>query len=112
MPPFSCIRLTIIQYEFISQLAKDQSNVVVGLVRDKAMTDKRLAADGLTNVSIFQADITDLKAQQKAAEETAKLTGGSLDYLINNAAFIDGSEGTMDLVDLYFLSPRAAFAKN
>jgi NAD(P)-dependent dehydrogenase (short-subunit alcohol dehydrogenase family) len=90
-------------YEFIRQIAKDQSNVVIGLVRNKAATDERLATDGISNVTIIEADITDLDAQRRAAAETAKLTGGSLDYLINNAAFLFAKSDTMDMIDLYLL---------
>jgi short-subunit dehydrogenase len=81
------------QYEFIRQLSKDQSNIVVGLVRNKVATDERLAKDSIKNVTILEADITDFAAQQEAATQTAKLTGGSLDYLINNAALkVRGSD--------------------
>jgi len=75
-------------YEFIRQLSKDQSNIVVGLVRNKVATDERLAKDSIKNVTILEADITDFAAQQEAAAYTGNLIGGSLDYLINNAAVV------------------------
>ncbi|GJC88319.1 putative oxidoreductase C663.08c [Colletotrichum liriopes] len=40
------------------------------------------------NIHILQADINDYEAVKRAVEEVAKVTGGSLDYLIANAAFI------------------------
>jgi NAD(P)-dependent dehydrogenase (short-subunit alcohol dehydrogenase family) len=40
------------------------------------------------NIHILQADVTDYNALQAAAAETAKITGGSLDYLIANAALV------------------------
>lgn len=86
-----------IGYAFISKIAEDQSNIVIGLVRNKAATEERLAKDGIKNVTIIEADITDFAAQQKAAAETAGLTGGSLDYLINNAALLFGESDTMDI---------------
>ncbi|KIM99280.1 hypothetical protein OIDMADRAFT_201908 [Oidiodendron maius Zn] len=86
-----------IGYEFIRKLAKDQSNTVIGLVRNKAATKERLARDSIKNVTIIEADITDFAAQQKAAAETATLTGGSLDYLINNAALLFTASDTMDI---------------
>jgi NAD(P)-dependent dehydrogenase (short-subunit alcohol dehydrogenase family) len=91
------------QYEFITQLSQDESNIVIGLVRNKATTDERLAKDGIKNVTIIEADITSFAAQQKAAIETGQLTGGSLDYLINNAALANPQSGIMDLGELYFL---------
>lgn len=93
--------LTKTQYEFIRKLAKDQSNTVIGLVRNKAATEERLAKDSIKNVTIIEADITDFAAQQKAAAETAKQTGGSLDYLINNAALLFTASDTMDISELY-----------
>lgn len=93
--------LTKLQYEFIRQLSQDQSNIVIGLVRNKAATSERLAKDGIKNVTIFEADITDFPVQQKAAAETAKLTGGSLDCLINNAALVFPKSEKMTVGDLY-----------
>jgi len=77
-----------IGYGFIEYLSRDPKNVVIGLVRDKAATDAKIAQDGLRNVTILQADIVDRKALAAAAQQVAKLTGGSLDYLINNAAYV------------------------
>lgn len=57
--------------EFVRQLAQDPSNTVFGLVRNASKATK-------------------LKAlKEKAAEEVSTVTSGSLDVLINNAAFID-----------------------
>jgi len=39
-------------------------------------------------VTILEADVLDLPALQRAAERVKALTGGSLDYLINNAALV------------------------
>lgn len=52
------------QYEFVRQLSRDPANIVVGLVRDKPRTEKKLAEDGLKNVTILEADILDLPALQ------------------------------------------------
>lgn len=77
------------KYAYIKHLAQDPSNTVVGLVRNKSDTEKRIAKDGFKeNLHIFEADIVDMKALHMAAAETAKLSGGSLDVLINNAAFV------------------------
>ncbi|EXJ93929.1 hypothetical protein A1O1_02322 [Capronia coronata CBS 617.96] len=81
-----------IGYGFIDYLSRDPSNTVIGLVRNKAATDERLAQDGFLekrpNITILQADIIDGAALRAASHETAKITGGSLDYLINNAAYL------------------------
>lgn len=69
-------------------------------MRNKVATDERLAKDSIRNVSIIEADVTDFPALQNAATETSKLTGGSLDYLINNAALLFGKQDTMTMSDL------------
>ncbi|KAH8665997.1 short chain dehydrogenase [Tricladium varicosporioides] len=86
-------------YAFVRHLAIDPSNIVIGLVRNKTTTNERLAKDGIKNVTIIEADITDFVALQKAATETSNLTGGSLDYLINNAALLFGKQDIMDMND-------------
>ncbi|KAF2235985.1 NAD(P)-binding protein [Viridothelium virens] len=75
-------------YAFIVHLASIPGNTVIGLVRNAESTRSRLVADGVNNITILQADITDRTALKKAADETTKITGGKLDYLINNAAFL------------------------
>jgi len=80
-------------YAFIKHLSQDPTNIVIGLVRNKADTEKKVAEDGLKNVHILQADMVDVPALRKAAEETAKITGGGLDMLINNAAYMSQLSG-------------------
>lgn len=87
-------------YEFLRQLSSDPSNIVVGLVRDKSATDAKVKKDGLpSNVHIIEADITNLAAQKGAAEYLANLTGGKLDYLINNAASIPLTTAALTVQD-------------
>ncbi|KAH0841660.1 hypothetical protein AYO21_01106 [Fonsecaea monophora] len=77
-----------IGYGFIQYLSRNPDNIVVGLVRDKVATDKKVQQDGLKNVTILQADITDRQSLNAARDVVKTLTGGSLDYLINNAAYV------------------------
>ena len=75
------------------------------LVRTKTNAQKLIEL-GAKNLHILEADITDVKALkvilnslfscsklivfiQIAAAEVKKVTGGSLDYLVNNAAFVE-----------------------
>ena len=96
------------KYEFLRQYSADESNTVIGLVRNKAGTDKKISEDAelskRSNIHIVEGDMCDysslqvrdthysrnfaggLTADQKAAAFTAKITGGTLDYLIGNAA--------------------------
>ncbi|KAL7944098.1 hypothetical protein V8C42DRAFT_358778 [Trichoderma barbatum] len=77
-------------FEFVRQLSSDPNNTVIGLVRDKAAADQVVARElaGRSNIRILQADITDYDAVKKSVAATAKITGGSLDYLIANAAYV------------------------
>lgn len=72
-------------------LAKDPANTIIGIVRDKQAADKAVAADGLKNVTMVQAEIGDYKSLLSVREKIAEISGGGIDYLINNAAFIDKS---------------------
>jgi NAD(P)-dependent dehydrogenase (short-subunit alcohol dehydrogenase family) len=92
-------------YAFIRHLAAIPGNTVLGMVRDKQATLARLSKDGITNVPIVQADITDREALTTAYEEVAKITAGShsshasLDILINNAAVINERSAYLTLPD-------------
>ncbi|RFU76459.1 hypothetical protein TARUN_5815 [Trichoderma arundinaceum] len=77
-------------FEFVRQLSNDSNNTVIGLVRDKVGTEKAVTKEigERSNIHILQADITDYQALQDAVAATAAITGGALDYLIANAAYI------------------------
>lgn len=70
---------------------------MIGLVRNKPATDKKVADDpdlkGRSNIYILEADLIKYSDLQSAAAQTAKITGGSLDYLIANAVFISMLDG-------------------
>ncbi|KAH0846061.1 hypothetical protein AYO21_01274 [Fonsecaea monophora] len=86
-------------YGFVTFLAKNPENTIVGIVRNKEAADKSVAADGLKNVTMIQAEVVDLKSLLAAREKVAHITGGSLDYLINNAAYIDHTSQGKSLDD-------------
>jgi len=76
---------------FVQALAVDPSNTVFALVRN-VTTAKNLhdfaAAHPHKNVHVFKADLDDISSIKTAAQEVAKITGGTLDVLINNAAVV------------------------
>ncbi|XXH01302.1 hypothetical protein Hte_007658 [Hypoxylon texense] len=83
-----------IGFEFLRQLSADPAAIVIGLVRDKASTEKKVAAEiGRSNIHILHGDLVDYESLKKAAEDTSKITGGKLDYLIANAAFLTRYSG-------------------
>ncbi|RYP08519.1 hypothetical protein DL764_001850 [Monosporascus ibericus] len=77
-------------FEFLRQISADLNNTVIGIVRDKPTTDKKVSEElsRRSNIHILHADVTDYDALQQAVVETAKITGGSLDYLVANAGYV------------------------
>ncbi|KAH7140877.1 hypothetical protein EDB81DRAFT_843906 [Dactylonectria macrodidyma] len=77
-------------FEFIRQLSSNPNNTVVGLVRNKTSTLESLDPEmkQRSNLHILQADITDYDALKASVDEVSEITGGSLDYVIANAAFV------------------------
>jgi NAD(P)-dependent dehydrogenase (short-subunit alcohol dehydrogenase family) len=74
----------------------------VGIVRDIVATEKKLKEDGIKNVKVYKADITDLPALKTAAADIQATVGG-IDYLIANAAFVSGVTSLRNLSDLFDL---------
>ncbi|KAL5456408.1 hypothetical protein PMIN06_003914 [Paraphaeosphaeria minitans] len=76
---------------FVKHLSEDTSNTVIGLVRNAPATIERVKTElaDRKNIHILQADLNDTPALKKAAADTANITGGSLDYLVGNAAYLD-----------------------
>ena len=88
-------------FGFLQVLASNPSNTIIGLVRDKAATKKRLATDGLTKVHIVEADMTDRESLDRAAKETEKLLDGKgIDVMINNGPYISQVTAWSTLADL------------
>ncbi|RGP73160.1 hypothetical protein FLONG3_6476 [Fusarium longipes] len=75
-------------FEFVRQLSADPNNTVIGFVRNKQATDDKIERElpGRSNVHVVQGEIQKIKDVKNLIEETAKITGGSLDYIIANAA--------------------------
>lgn len=48
------------QFELLKQISAKPENKIVGIVRNKALTDKRVKEDlgGVTNITILEADLT------------------------------------------------------
>ncbi|KAH8697005.1 hypothetical protein BGW36DRAFT_377747 [Talaromyces proteolyticus] len=95
-------------WEFLRQLSSDSNNIVIGMVRNKHATDTRVSEElqARSNIHILQADISDYGAMQNAAEETAHITGGGLDYLIANAGMVAGFDA-FDPIGILGKQPEA-----
>jgi NAD(P)-dependent dehydrogenase (short-subunit alcohol dehydrogenase family) len=87
---YALLLLNLAQFEFVKQISEDPKNLVVGLVRDKAATEKKVAAElgDHSNVHILHADLTSYASLKQAAADTAKIVGErGIDYLVANGAF-------------------------
>ncbi|KAL2139668.1 hypothetical protein VTI28DRAFT_4868 [Corynascus sepedonium] len=98
-----------IGFEFLRQYSNDPSNVVIGIVRDKAATLERVSQDSdlknRQNIHILQADLVDYNSLQAAVDDVVAITGGSLDYLIANAALVN-SIGAYDPIGVLGEQPE------
>jgi hypothetical protein len=49
-----------LQWGFLEELSSNNANTVIGLVRDKSATDKRVSQElgGRSNITILEADLT------------------------------------------------------
>lgn len=75
----------------VRQLSQDTNNIVVGLVRDKAAVEKKVATElgGRPNLHILYGDLTIYSSLKKAANDTAAIVGDrGVDYLVANGAYI------------------------
>jgi NAD(P)-dependent dehydrogenase (short-subunit alcohol dehydrogenase family) len=86
-------------YAFVRHLAAVPGNTVIGMVRNKEATLARLEKDGIVNVAIVEADITDREALTAAYAEVTNINKGSLDVLINNAGLVSERSAFKTLVD-------------
>ncbi|KAI0646063.1 NAD-P-binding protein [Trametes meyenii] len=89
--------------EFVRQLASRKDSVVFAIVRNKqSSTFLADVAANLKNVHIIEGDVADHRSIARAAAEISSISGGKLDYLINNAAKTDPSalKGYKDYTDL------------
>ncbi|KAF2107248.1 putative short-chain dehydrogenase [Lophiotrema nucula] len=75
-------------YQYLKTLSQDPSNVVIGTARSVGPTAAKVAEDKLPNVHIIAADLTSAESLKTSAEEVSKITGGSVDHLIVNGAYL------------------------
>ncbi|RFN42427.1 hypothetical protein FIE12Z_12822 [Fusarium flagelliforme] len=82
-------------FEFMRLVSKNPDNVVVGIVRNKSVTEDKVAKElpGRTNIHLLEADMTNYESLANTVPLVTKLVNGALDYVIANAGLIpDWSE--------------------
>lgn len=99
--------LLLLKFEFVRQLSADANNIVIALVRDKEATERKIAAEiTASNITVVQADITNIKDLQAAVAIISEITNGTLDYVIANAGKISDWSGLDDVQDLGLADPK------
>jgi NAD(P)-dependent dehydrogenase (short-subunit alcohol dehydrogenase family) len=95
-------------FAILRQLSNDPNNIVVGLVRDKPATEKKVSEElgERSNIHILSADITNYEDLKSAAADTAAITGGSVDYLVANAAYVSNFDA-FDPIGVLDENPKA-----
>ncbi|UPK92050.1 hypothetical protein LCI18_002985 [Fusarium solani-melongenae] len=94
-------------FAFLKELSADRENLVVGLVRNKLSTQRKIAEElgSPDNIRIVEADITNYEVLKESVQEISKLTSGVIDYIIANAALIP-SWSAWDAVDVLAQNPE------
>ncbi|KAF1841920.1 short-chain dehydrogenase [Cucurbitaria berberidis CBS 394.84] len=67
-----------IGFAFLQNLSSNSANIVIGLVRNKAGVESKIAAWNRTNIHFVQGDLNDYDSLERAVEATAEITGGAL----------------------------------
>ncbi|KAI0088700.1 hypothetical protein BDY19DRAFT_985505 [Irpex rosettiformis] len=85
---------------FVQAISNDPTNAVFAVVRSKSSASQLLdfvAKHSHKNVHIIEANNKDAHALQNAADIVSKITGGTLDILINNSALMAHERGGLTL---------------
>ncbi|KAK2039043.1 short-chain dehydrogenase [Colletotrichum somersetense] len=79
-----------IGWAFLRQISNDANNIVVGTVRNKAAVEKKISDElaGRSNVHIVEVEMTSYDSIKNSVDAVSEITGGKLDYIIANAAYV------------------------
>ncbi|KAI2475495.1 Short chain dehydrogenase [Pyrenophora tritici-repentis] len=83
-------------FEFTKQLSSDPKNLIVGLVRNKSATEKKIKQELPTrsNIHILHADLSNHASIKQAAADTALIVGDrGVDVLLANAGLVSYFDG-------------------
>ncbi|EJU02749.1 NADP-binding protein [Dacryopinax primogenitus] len=83
--------------EFVKQLLA-KGDVVIAIARTPEKSTGLQELKGEKNLHILQGDISKPEDMRACADATARITGGSVDVLINNAAYL-GYENQYNAID-------------
>jgi NAD(P)-dependent dehydrogenase (short-subunit alcohol dehydrogenase family) len=100
------------QFEFVKQISENPDDLVVGIVRDKAGTEKKVATElgERSNVHIIHGDLTKYDTLKQAAAETTEIVGNrGIDYLVANGAALPHFDAYSPIGEMYVYSFEVSF---
>ncbi|KAK6215762.1 short-chain dehydrogenase [Colletotrichum tabaci] len=79
-----------IGWAFLRKISDDPNNTIIGTVRDKASVEKKIADElgSRSNIHIVEVEMASYDSIKKSVDVVSQITGGKLDYIIANAAYI------------------------
>ncbi|KAI0753737.1 NAD-P-binding protein [Fomes fomentarius] len=78
--------------EYVRQLAGRPNTTVFAVVRNaRTSTHLQSIAMDLKSIHVVEADVADYNSLERAAKQVSEITGGKLDCLIHNAAWMDSN---------------------
>jgi len=80
----------------VKQISEDPKNLIVGLVRNKDATEKKMKEElsGRSNIHIVHADLNSHASLKQAAADTAEIVGDrGIDVLVANAGLVTYFDG-------------------
>jgi NAD(P)-dependent dehydrogenase (short-subunit alcohol dehydrogenase family) len=77
-------------FGYVRNLSNDPANTVVGIVRDKAAAVRKASEElgNRPNVHFVEAQISNYNSLKSIVPQVSDITGGKLDYVISNAAYM------------------------
>ncbi|WYZ45024.1 hypothetical protein EsH8_VIII_000340 [Colletotrichum jinshuiense] len=88
-----------IGWEFLRNISGDPNNTIIGTVRDKESAEKKIADElgSRPNLHIVEVELDSFDSIQKSVDVVSRITGGKLDYIIANAAYVSPFSGWLSI---------------
>ncbi|KAJ0163214.1 putative oxidoreductase [Colletotrichum tanaceti] len=79
-----------IGWAFLRNISDDPNNTVIGTVRNKESAEDKVANElgARPNIHIVEVELSSYDSIKKSVDVVSQITGGKLDYIIANAAYV------------------------
>ncbi|KZL77928.1 hypothetical protein CT0861_05688 [Colletotrichum tofieldiae] len=88
-----------IGWAFLRTISDDPSNTIIGTVRNKEAAEKQIAdkLGNRPNIHIVELELGNFDSIKESVDWVSKITGGKLDYIIANAAYVSPSSAWLPI---------------